>query len=388
MSLPVSADPLPSSVTFGKVVGRIVHAIADTAEDTDDKPQARSAAGKVKFTPKVTLRKTTDADYPAIVTYGAQEANLSSTGRILDAEGRQGVWLTVGVWTVSFELNAVGGARPTVPAFDIEVLSTYDDATPLDLATVMPYVPPPSGVLVQTVAIPAGGGTGQVLTADGSGGVVWADAAGGYEPPVGGIPEADLAAAVQTKLNAADVDQVARDAAAAAQATADAAQPAGSYATAAQGALADTAVQPADLEPYATDTDLATGLAGKADTGHTHAGTGGAVDSVNGQTGAVVLDAADVGAATAGQGSLADTALQPGDLSGMADLEDIAALQATLPGARYWTGTGGVGSWSARPSGYAYVVAYSDGTGTSDRDADAPAPPDDVDGDRWADVDA
>jgi hypothetical protein len=37
------------------------------------------------------------------------------------------------------------------------------------------------------------------------------------------------------------------------------------------------------------------------------------VDSVNGQTGAVVLTAADVGAATSAQGSLADSAVQPGD---------------------------------------------------------------------------
>lgn len=38
-----------------------------------------------------------------------------------------------------------------------------------------------------------------------------------------------------------------------------------------------------------------------------------AVASVNGQTGVVVLDAADVGAATTAQGALADTAVQPGD---------------------------------------------------------------------------
>ena len=40
---------------------------------------------------------------------------------------------------------------------------------------------------------------------------------------------------------------------------------------------------------------------------------GGAVDSVNGEVGAVVLDASDVGAATAAQGTKADSALQPGD---------------------------------------------------------------------------
>lgn len=43
---------------------------------------------------------------------------------------------------------------------------------------------------------------------------------------------------------------------------------------------------------------------------------GGAVESVNGQTGDVVLDAGDVGAATAAQGTTADSALQPGDAAG------------------------------------------------------------------------
>lgn len=49
------------------------------------------------------------------------------------------------------------------------------------------------------------------------------------------------------------------------------------YATAAQGALADTAVQPADLTAYATDAELTAGLATKADASHSHATTGGGV---------------------------------------------------------------------------------------------------------------
>ena len=43
----------------------------------------------------------------------------------------------------------------------------------------------------------------------------------------------------------------------------------------------------------------------------------GAVDSVNGKTGVVELTAADVGAATAAQGALADTAVQPAAISDM-----------------------------------------------------------------------
>jgi len=43
---------------------------------------------------------------------------------------------------------------------------------------------------------------------------------------------------------------------------------------------------------------------------------GGAVDSVNGKTGDVVLSASDVGAATTAQGTKADTAVQPAALAG------------------------------------------------------------------------
>lgn len=53
------------------------------------------------------------------------------------------------------------------------------------------------------------------------------------------------------------------------------------------------------------------------------------VVSVNGDTGAVVLAAADVGAATAAQGSLADTAVQPGDLSAVATSGAYADLTGT-----------------------------------------------------------
>lgn len=61
-------------------------------------------------------------------------------------------------------------------------------------------------------------------------------------------------------------------------------------------------------------------------------GGGGAVDSVNGQTGVVVLDAVDVGAATAAQGGLADSALQPADV-GTASAEDVGFFATAAQGA-------------------------------------------------------
>lgn len=55
---------------------------------------------------------------------------------------------------------------------------------------------------------------------------------------------------------------------------------------------------------------------------------GGAVESVNGMTGEVVLDASDVGAATSVQGALADTAVQPSAIEDMVESEDISTIVA------------------------------------------------------------
>lgn len=74
-----------------------------------------------------------------------------------------------------------------------------------------------------------------------------------------------------------------------------------SFATAAQGAKADSAVQSVS----------GTGVDNTDPRNPVITGGGtGAVDSVNGQTGVVVLDASDIGAATVVQGATADTAIQ------------------------------------------------------------------------------
>lgn len=118
--------PLPSTYAYGKVVGRIIYAIGDTAEDADDKPQARAAAGTVTFTPMATGAKVTTADYTAIIMNGAVKANLSSSGRILDAEGRQGIWLIQGIYRVDFSFTATSdGLRGSLPPFQIEVLPAH-----------------------------------------------------------------------------------------------------------------------------------------------------------------------------------------------------------------------------------------------------------------------
>jgi hypothetical protein len=68
-----------------------------------------------------------------------------------------------------------------------------------------------------------------------------------------------------------------------------------------------------------------------------------AVVSVNGDTGAVVLTAPDVGAATSAQGALADTAVQPGDLGAVATSNDYNDLDNLPTGG---TGLPVFGTWA------------------------------------------
>lgn len=171
--------------------------------------------------------------------------------------------------------------------------------------------------------------------------------------------EENLSAIQAAPSNAQAAQQAAAQAAASASAAEDAAERAeqiadfnpADFATAAQGAKADTAVQPDALDAYALKTDVpdtpadigaATAAQGaKADTAVQSVNgakpdssgnvqldlTTGTVRSVNGKdpdgSGNVQLSAGDVGAATAAQGALAATAVQPADLDDYAKASDI-----------------------------------------------------------------
>lgn len=134
MTLPVALDPLPTSVAFGKVVGRIIYLVADTPGDTDVLPEARPAAGKVTFTPRDVVNRTSGP--PAIVLVSRASALLDSHGSLVDAEGRPGIWLAVGVYLVSFSIAGVG--TPVIPDFEITVTTEHTGQAPLDLARAAP----------------------------------------------------------------------------------------------------------------------------------------------------------------------------------------------------------------------------------------------------------
>lgn len=168
--------------------------------------------------------------------------------------------------------------------------------------------------------------------------------------------EENLSAIQAAPSNAQAAQQAAAQAAASASAAEDAAERAeqiadfnpADFATSAQGTKADTAVQSVNgktgtaITLGAADVGAATAAQGaKADTAVQSVNgakpdssgnvqldlTTGTVRSVNGKdpdgSGNVQLSAGDVGAATAAQGSKADTALQPGALNGYAQTSDI-----------------------------------------------------------------
>lgn len=132
-------EALPPEYEFGKVVGHIVYAVADTAADADNKPQARPATGSVTFTPRETLRVVTTTGYKAIVLSTPFKVLLSATGSLVDAEGNIGIWLVAGDYDVQFALDApVGGLAPRITSFIIGVSVTHTAADPLDLGEAMP----------------------------------------------------------------------------------------------------------------------------------------------------------------------------------------------------------------------------------------------------------
>ncbi len=247
MSLPVTAEPLPSSFTsFGKVVGRVIQLVADTAADTDNKPEAKGGVGRITFTPKDVIRTTAEVDYPAIVLHATATATLSANGTLTDAENKPGIWLAVGSYTVTFEIT---GAPRAIPAVDILVTTGHTDVAPLDLATVVPYVPP-TGTVVQTLVVPAGGLEGQVLTLEG-GDLAWITPTGGGSGTGGAVDSVNGKTGVVV-LSAADLG----------------AQPAGSYATTVNGTIPDNQI-PASI---ARDTE-AQSYADAAKARATHTGT-------------------------------------------------------------------------------------------------------------------
>ena len=258
-----------SEAQYGYVVGRVIRALGDSA-DADDKPDAVAATGKVTFTPKATLGRTTD--YSAFIVREKIDAPLDAEGNLVRYEGATpaGISLTVGAYKVEFAL-----ASGSIPSFEIEVTAGHTQAAPLDLVTAAPYVPP-TGVTVNTMLVPADAVVGQVLSWSASG-LDWVDmaaAAGGVSSVAG-----RTGAVVLSSADLTDAASLATDA----ELTAGLAGKADASHTHAPEDITGTAVVTTDprlsdartptahAHPISDVTGLQTALDGKAASGHTHA---------------------------------------------------------------------------------------------------------------------
>ncbi|WP_130012130.1 hypothetical protein [Serinicoccus sediminis] len=359
----MSETTLPAHIGWGYVRGRVIASVADTAEDADEYPQARPLAGKVFFTDDVDVSfgspdQAGTTGYADIVYHDVIEASLSSSGRILDGEGRQGIWLPEGSWAVRVEPASNGNEPKRKPLEGrLTIGPEHTLETPQQLSRAFPYTAP-AGATVQTLVVPDDGVPGQLLTRDVAGELAWVDPvqAGATYDDSGVIARLD---ALEGEP-APDLSGYAQTSSLATVATTGAygdltgkptipstpgevgAQPAGSYATLVGGVIPSSQIPALALTSTNVVASQAAMLAlSNVQTGDIAVRTDGAgtfilsganpaqigswtllssptdaVTSVNGQTGAITLSAANVGAAPTTRTITAGTGLSGGgDLS-------------------------------------------------------------------------
>ena len=158
--------PPASDAKHGYVVGRLIRRIGDTTLDPDLLVDASNVQGTVTFTPA--QRQTKSTNYTAFVFRDPITVQIDELGHIMNTtQTARGIWLTIGVWTVSFQLRGV-----TMLPFDIEVTEDYTEGSPLDLVTAAPYTPS-SVERTNLLMVPIGGNGGDILIKNDDGTVRW-----------------------------------------------------------------------------------------------------------------------------------------------------------------------------------------------------------------------
>ena len=147
---------------LGYVVARVLRRTAEALYD--DTPALQPAAGAITFTPHDTADRTTGAFLlgEELTLPLDQDGNLVARQPGEGETLEPGAWVASGVYRVRFDV-------PGPPAgFDIEITAGHTPEAPLDLVTAAPYTPP-TGVVVQTILVPAGAVPGHVLAWTGDG---------------------------------------------------------------------------------------------------------------------------------------------------------------------------------------------------------------------------
>lgn len=278
---------LPPSITYGKVVGRFLLAVADSPEDADRKPDSKAAQGTITFSP-VQTNVVVDTPESALIVKMPIRCGLDTNGRLVDPEGQLGVWLIAGVYKVTYAITGVA-----INGHNILVLEEHDDDTPLQLNNSIytggaPLVPSEYATLsarIDALGVPGSGGSSAVESVNGEQGVVVLDAT-----DVGAATTGDVSAAIEA--HESDVN------------------PHPQYLTEAEGDGRYSASGAVAAHESAGDPHPQYLTQGEGDGRYAPSGLVGGVSSVNGKTGGVTLTPADVGAIPAGDITLIDVLTQ------------------------------------------------------------------------------
>ncbi|MGH3447557.1 MAG: hypothetical protein ACRDP4_08025 [Nocardioidaceae bacterium] len=256
--------------------GTVKGTFTTAIKGTSGAPISQPVSGKVVFTPSPAALLDAGASTPQTILPSPISIDLDASGSFsVELVATNDTDLNPSGWTYTVSFKFTGVAYQS---FSIDV----PEGSTTDLAIVAPVGSANGVIITRGVGVPDtdGADSGDVVTWTGST-TAWAAPTGGGSSTLGGLSDVDVSGATNGQALVYD------------------------------------------------GSDWSAGTVSG----------GGAVDSVNNQTGAVVLDAADVGAlpettsipttpgdigaATAAQGATADSAVQPGDLSPYAKTADV-----------------------------------------------------------------
>ena len=268
---------MPSNIGYGRVVGRLIRAVLD-GQDVNETPDGVPIPdAQVTFTADVTHARNRHADPPVTIFFDPVVVETDSDGMIATRDGQVGVWL---VATDDADIDPMIGAyvvtvtAPSIPRLLWRI--AVPEGETVDLATAIPVPDSPAADIAEWVRV-----RGDVIQARDETVAVASEVAQFVVQAEAAASEAGSSAtSASSSASTASTKAV------------EASTSASSAATSASSAASarDEAEAARDEAEAARDETLAAAGGG---------GTG-AVTSVNGQTGAVSLGAADVGADPAG----------------------------------------------------------------------------------------
>jgi lysophospholipase L1-like esterase len=132
------------SIQFGYVIARYAKAVADTPNDPDAYPDISPVAGQaITFTPVSSAPLVSDdAGEPITVLLEPIVGTLDAQGRLVDNQGRRGVWLVADVaYSVTVDF---------IPGFNLTIFPkiTHTQLKGLDLSLALGKTPAPNEVFV------------------------------------------------------------------------------------------------------------------------------------------------------------------------------------------------------------------------------------------------